>query len=134
MSFDAASIRSQLRQRQRAGLRMQGSSMSPVLPHGCYAHVRPLRRDEDLVGALVALDCDGKVVVHRVFASDRNEVHTHGIAGTKVDAPIQAERVLGVVCGRGRFVGGRTQEPALRAAASAWTRLRRAPRALRLAR
>ncbi len=114
--MDAEVLRTRLRDTGRAVLRMQGQSMSPLLPHGTQATLRPVARGEELCGAIVAIEFGEQVVVHKVIESGHGTVRTQGIASSKSDAPTPHHAVVGVVCER---VGWPLSERVLRRVATA---------------
>lgn len=93
-------LRHCLRRGRRAGLRVCGHSMSPLLPAGSRVLLRPLRATEALKGALVAVDCGSKVVVHRVDTIERGLVRTRGLKARSCDRPVRRRQIVGVVCRR----------------------------------
>lgn len=126
--FDTAVLRHRLRRTGEATLRMCGKSMAPLLPAGVTAKLRPLRPGEKLQGAIVAVDCGPKVVVHRVVQVRGTTVVTQGLSAQDPDAPTSLSAIIGVVCERD---GWPVSESHLRTAASAWTLSVRSLRALR---
>lgn len=102
--------------------------MAPVLPAGATAKLRPLEPGERLLGAIVAVDCGPKVVVHRVVEVRGTTIVTQGLSARDPDAPTRRSSIIGVVCKRD---GWPISESHLRTAASAWTLSIRSLRALR---
>ncbi len=127
-AFDATLLRHQLRHTGVAALRMQGKSMSPLLPEGVRVTLRPVQTGEPLRGAIVAVDVGPMVVVHRVVEAAGATVVTQGLRARLPDRPVSRSSVIGVVCGRD---GWPIFETHLRAAAWAWTLSIRSLRALR---
>lgn len=124
--MDAEVLRARLRETGEAVLRMQGSSMSPLLPNGSRAKLRPTQENERLQGAIVAIEVGQQVVVHQVVACGKSSIITQGIASPYQDAPTTRTDVVGVVCER---MDLRLSEHALRKTSSvlmrAWSGLRR---------
>ena len=99
--FDSGLLRFQLRRQGTAQLRMRGQSMSPLLPPGTRATLRPMKPAESLRGAIVAVDRGERVVVHRVAVADGTKIVTRGLSARLPDPVSERSAVIGVVCAGG---------------------------------
>ncbi len=72
--------------------------MRPLVPEGARVRLRPVEDDEDLAGAMVAVDTGSYVAVHRVTSTARGTVRTQGIARDTPDPEWAATDIIGVAC------------------------------------
>ncbi len=125
--MDADYLRTRLLECGEATLRMRGHSMFPLLPQGSRAFLRPRTEQEDLRGAIVALEVGRQVVVHRVLRCHAGLIHTHGLSTSKRDQPSNERALIGIVS---RREGWNSTESMIRNAASALVCTRRVLHAL----
>lgn len=82
---------------------VMSGSMEPTLSTGDLVFVRAA--DAVAVSDIVVFQTEGRLVVHRVVATDGNVVVTRGDANDVDDAPITASAIKGVVVARVPVVG-----------------------------
>jgi hypothetical protein len=81
-----------------------GHSMTPAIRSGDRLTVEPLR-ERPGIGAVLACESEGRLVVHRLVGRDGGRAVVRGDTAPAADPPLAYEAVLGVVAGIER--GGR---------------------------
>lgn len=77
---------------------LDGDSMRPLIRRGAdKVTVVPLRRPVRPGDIVLFADPDGRYVVHRVWKCGKNKVVTLGDHCNKPDAPLDADRIWGIV-------------------------------------